>query len=279
MEMATDTEVIDVSAGPLRSCLCTQQQLESPRFQQWAERLGEAPGQLHRKIWEYCFITEALHERGLLRPGVEGLGFAVGVEPMASLFCSMGVSVCATDMDLDQAKARGWVGTNEHASGLGAVNSRNLCPADLFLERCRFRTVDMNDIPDDLTGFDFLWSSCAFEHLGSLDHGAAFVHRAMDCLVPGGVAVHTTELNCSSNDATIASGDTVLYRRRDIEAIVARLQAAGHEVDADFTAGSLPADHWVDLPPYKQDVHLKLLLWDHVTTSYALIIRKGGSRG
>jgi hypothetical protein len=273
-------EVIDLSAPPLlRSCMCTQEQLESPRFQYWVKRMMARPDRLHRKIWEHCFIAEALNERDLLRPGISGLGFAVGTEPLAAMFASRGVDVCATDMDTDEAKARGWVDTNEHAAGLDALNTQNLCLPDQFRERCTFRRVDMNDIPDDLTGFDFIWSSCAFEHLGSLGHGAEFVYRSMDCLKPGGIAVHTTEYNCSSNDATIAEGGTVLFRRRDIEEIAARLRAAGHEVDVDFTAGSLPADHWVDMPPYKEDVHLKLLLDGYVISSYGLIIRKGGSPG
>ena len=57
----------------------------------------------------------------------------------------------------------------------------------------RFRAVDMNDIPPDLRGFDFTWSSCALEHLGTLRAGADFVVEQMTCLRPGGVAVHTTE--------------------------------------------------------------------------------------
>ena len=36
-------------------------------------------------------------------------------------------------------------------------------------------------------------------------------------LRPGGIAIHTTEFNVSSNDNTVADGDTVIYRKRDIE--------------------------------------------------------------
>ena len=38
-----------------------------------------------------------------------------------------------------------------------------------------YREVDMRAIPTDLRGFDFAWSSCALEHLGSLGAGMAFV--------------------------------------------------------------------------------------------------------
>jgi len=258
----------------LQSKMCTQEQLELPAFQDWAERLGETRGRLHRKIWEYCFIAEALSERDLLRPGVTGLGFAVGSEPLASLFCSLGVQVLATDMDAELAKQQGWVDTNQHASGLETLNTRDICPSDTFAENCSFRPVDMNAIPDDLRQFDFVWSSCAFEHLGSIDHGLEFVYQAMSCLKPGGVAVHTTEFNCASDDDTVAEGQTVIFRRRDFEALAIRLRADGYEVDLDFSDGTLPADQAVDAPPYGHQVHLKIELGQYVTSSYGLVIRK-----
>ncbi len=212
----------------------------------------------------------------MLQPGRTGLGFAVGTEPLASMFVSMGCTVVASDMDPEEAAARGWVDTNQHAAGIDALNQRGLCPDALFRTNCSFRAVDMNDIPSDLTGFDFVWSSCAFEHLGSIENGIEFVVNAMKCLKPGGIAVHTTEFNASSNEATLTEGGTVLFRRRDFEEIADRLVAAGHEISLDFTAGSLPADHHVDLPPYKQDVHLKLLLAEYVCTSYGIIVKAAG---
>ena len=87
-------------------------------------------------------------------------------------------------------------------------------------------------MPDDLRGFDFTWSSCAFEHLGNLAAGCDFVVEQMRCLAPGGVAVHTTELNVSSDDRTVESGATVLYRRRDIEDLAARLRRLGYRIDS-----------------------------------------------
>ena len=132
----------------------------------------------------------------------------------------------------------------------------------------------MNSIPADLTGFDFAWSSCALEHLGTLAAGMDFVVAQMACLQPGGVAVHTTEYLVSSNDTTVEAGGTVFYRRRDIESLVQRLQRAGHDVDMDYSLGSTPDDVHVDVPPYT-DVHLRTELAGHVTTSLALIVTKG----
>ena len=99
----------------------------------------------------------------------------------------------------------------------------------------------------------------------------------MDCLRPGGVAVHTTEYLVSSEDDTVEAGGTVFYRRRDIEALVERLRRAGHDIDMDYRLGDTPEDLHVDVPPYT-DVHLRTQLAGYVTTSLALVVTKGAGR-
>jgi hypothetical protein len=90
------------------------------------------------------------------------------------------------------------------------------------------------------------------------------------------VAVHTTEFNLSSNDETILSGGTVIFRLRDVEEIVDRLRTAGHTVEPLCLAlGDAHGDKFVDVFPYSGKTHLKLLLAERfVSTSIALIIRK-----
>ena len=174
--------------------------------------------------------------------------------------------------------ASGWTDSEvEWAGGLEHLNTHGLCPDELFARRVRYRPVDMNAIPDDLRGFDFTWSSCALEHLGTLAAGADFVVAPMECLRPGGVAVHTTEYLVGSDDETVEAGGTVFYRRRDIEALVERLRRAGHDIDVDYTLGSTPEDLHVDVAPYT-DVHLRTRLGGYVTTSLALVITKGSGR-
>jgi hypothetical protein len=231
---------------------------------------------VHRKMWEWLFICEALSERDMLRAGRSGLGFGVGREPLVSLFAAQGCRVVATDLGADEARAAGWTRSGEeYSGGLSGLNEHGLCPPDAFARLVQFRPVDMTEVPGDLEGFDFSWSSCAFEHLGSLEAGLDFVERQMDCLVPGGVALHTTEFNVSSNTATVSSGGTVLYRRRDIEELVNRLEARGFAVSCDFTEGDTPQDRHVDVPPLS-DVHLRTALGEFVTTSLALVIERPG---
>lgn len=259
----------------LRCQACTQSQLESPAFRYWASQLGEMPGMLHRKLWEWCFITQALYERGMLMQGCRGLGFAVGNEPLTGLFAKLGCSIVATDVGEEIARREGWVDTHQHASGPAQLNQRGLCPTEEFDKRAKFQEVDMRAIPRALGGFDFLWSSCALEHLGSLQAGADYVLAAMDCLRDGGVAVHTTELNCDSDVDTIAVGGSVVYRKRDLLVLAEALQKQGHRVEPfDFDLGATDADRHVEEPPYLGTPQLKLRLGPYASTSFGLIIQK-----
>jgi hypothetical protein len=257
---------------------CTRRQIESPNFLYWASRMGLKPGDLHRKSWEWCFIVQALNERGVFATGRRGLGFAVGEEPLTSLFAGMGCEILATDLDIAQASRGGWVDGKQHASGVNQLNARGFCSPELFAANVRFRSVDMRKIPADLEKFDFLWSSCALEHLGSLGNGIDFLLRAMECLRPGGVAVHTTELNVESDSRTLEAGRDVIYRKRDLLHLAGEMAARGHRVEPfDFDVGDTDADRYVDDPPYTGKIHLKLRIGGFASTSYGLIITRGVS--
>jgi hypothetical protein len=266
----------------LRSSLCTQAALESSAFVAWARRFDpsligpDGTPKMHRKLWEWCFVAEALRERGMLRPGQRGLGFAVGREALPAVFAGFGCEVLATDMPADLPAAGGWADTGQHATTPEGLYRPYAYDPEVFGSRVRYRPVDMNHLPADLRGFDFCWSACSFEHLGSLELGLRFVERAMDCLKSGGVAVHTTEFNLSSDTYTVAEGRDVIYRRRDIDGLVSRLRAAGHAVKVDYDPGSGPLDHQIDAPPYRPEPHLKLLLYGYVATSFGLIVVKDG---
>ncbi|MCP3912284.1 MAG: class I SAM-dependent methyltransferase [Actinomycetia bacterium] len=229
-------------------------------------------------MWEWLFIIEALHERDMLRPGRRGLGFGVGQDPMTALFAGLGCEITATDMDPDAADQAGWVETGQHASTLEHLNGHGLCEPDEFAERVDFRTVDMNHIPADLDGYDFTWSACAFEHLGSITRGQELIFEQMRCLRRGGVGVHTTEFNVSSNRRTIATGGTVVFRRRDIDWMADHLRSRGHSLTLDYDPGSSEADNHVDTPPFS-NTHLKILIGEHVATSMALVVEKGRAVG
>jgi REP element-mobilizing transposase RayT len=269
----------------LKSRMCSLDELRS--FEPWVERLRSAIPRfgimrpdgsvfVHRKTWEWGYIAQALAERGMLGLGKRGLGFAVGREPVPALFASMGCQVLATDLGEAEAEKAGWVKTAQHADSLATLEYPGLCaPAD-FRQRVTFRPLDMRALPDDLTGsFDFTWSACSLEHLGSIDQGIKFILDAMRLLRRGGVAIHTTEFNVTSllyETDTLSEGGTVLFRREDIERAASLLRRDGHRVELDWTYGATTEDRYVDVPPYRHDPHLKLRVESFVTTSIGLII-------
>ena len=127
--------------------------------------------------------------------------------------------------------------------------------------------------------FDFVWSSCSLEHLGSLEAGARFVLDSLSLLKRGGIAVHTTEFNCSSNERTVEVGGCVIYRRRDLEELACRVRRVGCWMEAwDFDPGDSEADVIFDYPPYYTHGrhHTKLLIDDYVVTSAVMIIHSPG---
>ena len=258
------------------SQLCTENQLMEPLHVELCRQLDENSSLLHRKIWEFTWIGAVLRKSGLLRKGSKGLGFGVGRESLPVFFARHGVKVLATDAPAAVIEGHGWENTGQHASSLEPLRRPNLLDNKEFDRLVSFRPADMNNISNDLTGFDFCWSACCFEHLGSIEHGLTFVEQSLKTLRPGGLAIHTTEFNLSSNEATFEHPTLSLFRKRDIEALYERLISAGHKPwPLNFHPGTGPADAYVDLPPYGMP-HLKLEAASYVTTSIGLVVEKGG---
>ena len=266
-----------VAGAPLvfaHSTICRQDHMEDPVFRYWMARLHEPPWH-HRKQWEFGFICQTLFERGQLQAGQRGLGFGVGEEPLSALFASYGCEVTGTDQSFDEAVATGWTATDQHAAGKAALSKPWICDPAEFDRLVSFQSADMNAIPDTLRGFDFCWSACALEHLGSIRHGLEFIEASLETLKPGGFAIHTTEFNISSNEDTVDDAGTVLFRRRDLEGLARDLNAKGHRVSAfDWNVGDRPMDRFIDVPPYRPNPHLRLLLEGYAVTSVGVIVQK-----
>lgn len=264
----------------------TQLDMESDWVAHWLAELG-VPLVFHRKLWELAYLLQALHEHGCLAPGARGLGFGVGEEPVPSYLAARGVAVTITDLDPAAAQASGWADTNQHAASHDQAYREHLVDRAAFDRLVGFRVADMNAIPADLSGYDFCWSICALEHLGSIERGLAFIENAMATVRPGGVAVHTTEFNIDPRGRTIDNWPTVLFKREHFLMLADRLRAAGHDVaPMDFDIGDKPMDRFIDLPPWSHDMpdewqawhgqgaHLKVAFDGFASTCFGLVIRK-----
>jgi len=206
---------------------------------------------------------------------MKGLGFAVGTEPLSSIFARYGVDVLASDL----ADGNMWAETAQHAASRDALFVPRLIGRSEFEARVSFQPVDMADLsglPSDT--YDFLWSSCSLEHVGSMSDGLDFVVNAMRLLKPGGVATHTTEFNVASNDETLTDRHMCVYRKRDFEELDYRLRRIRCGMEPmDMTVGTHPHDLNYDTMPYFQSggIHIKLDLLGHIATSCLIIVHKG----
>jgi hypothetical protein len=269
----------------LSSCICQFKHVNEPWFKRWSSSIGlpdhphgeVPPG--YRKYWEWAGILEVLQQHGKLQRGMKGIGFAVGTEPLTCILASHGVTVLASDLGAGE-QLQEWASTNQHAATLDAIYRPNLIGRPQFDELVSFKPVNMADLEAlPSAEYDFAWSSCAFEHIGNLEDGLSFVISAMRLLKPGGVAVHTTEINLSSNDDTLFDNHMCIYRKRDIEQLDRRLRLIRCGIEAmNWDAGAHEHDLNYDSPPYFQSgrPHVKLELGGFITTSCMIVVRKGG---
>lgn len=232
-----------------------------------------------RKIWEYAAIFHAIRERVYTkgRPS-RGIGFGVGREPLPALFALCGVHTLATDQVITAPNARAhWGDTGQLSQCREDLRHKHVCTDWAFDDSVTFANVNMKDIPHGYDGqFDFTWSAGSLEHLGDMAAGEAFIRRSVECLRPGGYAVHTTELNLELNGNVCESGDTCFYRRADLEAIAERLRADGHTVEPfDFRRGTEPFDTYIEYEPYNHPVDaFALEACGVITTSVIIIIQR-----
>jgi SAM-dependent methyltransferase len=257
-----------------KSELCKAKDWKTDWFKRWCQEMND-PIRFHRKQWEFVYVMQALWERGCIKKGKKGLVFAVGTEPGPTVFANYGCSIVATDIFPEEGEKKGWTTGDQLCFGIESLNKRGLCDDETLRRHVTYRPVDMNNIPADLKGFDFNWSSCSFEHLGTIEKGLNFLKNQLKTLKPGGWAVHTTEFNISSNDVTLDNADTVIFRMKDLEKLAEELRSKGHYVEElDYSLGGLPEDFDVDVHPFHEKGHLKLQLNEFVVTSIGLIIQK-----
>jgi SAM-dependent methyltransferase len=254
--------------------LCTSEQMAGPEYQNLCTRLGLGYDVPHRKFWEFAYILAVLQGKGLLAPGRRGIGFGTGREPLPAVFAAAGVTVTATDAPADLNFSDAWAQSAQWTEGLEDLFHPNLVTRDVFFDKVQYRPADMNNIPADLNGYDFCWSACCLEHLGSIRHGLDFIRNSLNTLRPGGVAVHTTEFNLQSEQDTMETPALSLFRKGDIELVLHELIADGHHVEPlNLWPGTSPVDEHIDLPPFSLP-HLKLELEGYLTTSIGLIVTK-----
>jgi cyclopropane fatty-acyl-phospholipid synthase-like methyltransferase len=268
------------TAHSLKSKVCTQADMESDWALFWLDAM-KLPRAYHRKLWEFAYIAQALWAEGKLVPGSAGLGFGCGREPLPSLFAKYGCTVLGTDLSEGHEQSVAWVKTNQHSSEVEALRWRNICPDEDLLKNISFRPADMNNIDPDLSGsFDFCWSACSLEHLGSVSKGLQFIRNSLKTLRSGGVAVHTTEFTFDSETAHQV-WPTVPYTKDHLVEFADGLRREGFKVaELDLASGAGLLDGFADFGgkefysrQMRAELHLKAVHDGFAFTSVGLIVR------
>ena len=253
---------------------------ESEWYKKWSKHLKQEGGlsenqPIHNKAWQNAIILEAIYKSKLLKKGSTALGFGVGIERVPSVLASFDIKVTATDQSFDSGKSAGW-DNGQLAHDTNDLNSFGICKPDLFKRNLVYKNSDMNKIGTQFNNkFDIVWSNCALGHLGSIENGLRFIENSLKCLKPGGIAVHTTEINVTSNGKTLDSGGTVIFREKDIAKLFFKLRSKGYDCKPlvlDF--GNSQQDYDLGFYPYKESTLLKINVAGHLLSQVVLVIKK-----
>jgi hypothetical protein len=265
----------------------TQHDIEQDWTAYWCKELRIARI-FHRKVWELAYVLQAMWENDCIKLGKRGLGFGCGVEALPSYLASKGVDITVTDLPPEHSNMLGWSNTNQYTVSLEHAYHPNLVDRASFEKHVSLEFVDMNKIPETLRDYDFCWSICALEHVGSIEKGLNFIENSLNPLRSGGFSIHTTEFNYSNDEQTIDNWNTVLFQRKHFREIHDRLTAKGHHVmPLDFTLGSKVLDQFIDVPPFAHDMtphnrdhwgqdnlHLHVSVDGFPATCFGMIIQK-----
>lgn len=242
----------------IKSNLCCEQYFFSSDYHFFCNNIKYEPI-IHRKIWEYFIIAEKIknYYKNKLK-NKKGLGFAVGNEPLVPYFISKKTYITGTDICEKHKNYHIWKSTNQNID-IGFDKFTDPKSNKYFLDKNQFdkffkkEYVDMNKLPKNIgnNDFDFLWSSCALEHLGSIEKSFKFIISSLKYLKKGGIAVHTTEYNYDSDQNTLISEDCILFLRNHFKILGKKLKKYGHKLlTMNFFRENSEINDYVDVYPY-----------------------------
>jgi hypothetical protein len=274
----------------MNSNLCNYEDFLTKDYEEFCNLIGEQK-KIHRKQWEFYVIYKKLLEYLGDFNYKKGLGFAVGQEVIVPLFLNLNADITATDLNTNDSDALAWINSNEHISnGFDKYVDSGYIKKDI-LNKCNFDFINMNNIPSKylMNEYNFIWSSCALEHLGSLQNGLNYIINSLKCLKKGGIAVHTTEYNFKSNDNTLQTSGCVSYRKKDIEWLICEIEKLGYYIEPiNFNRNDNIVNNYIDPFPYigstsaiffdvnNYDIlksHINLNIEGHCSTSIYIVIQ------
>jgi SAM-dependent methyltransferase len=152
------------------------------------DELRETP-RFHRKQWEFALVFRALQRLGLLERSHEGLVLGGGRERLLYAVAPRVRRLLVTDLyapDTTWSEAR----TDDPDRYV-----REGAPFAADLGALEVRRMDMRELALPDAAFDFAYSCCAIEHIGTEADFAFHLCEVARVLRPGGAYVFTTEFH------------------------------------------------------------------------------------
>jgi FkbM family methyltransferase len=250
----------------------SEERFKQDNFFKWMNLLKEPP-KLHSKQFQQYAIMEAANSieptGGRRRLAI---GFGVGKEPIPAALVKIGYSVTATDF-LDGEISDQWQRTGQLVASPDELNERKIISPKDFSEYLQFRNMDMNQIPTDLQGkFDFVWSSCALGHIGGYEQGLDFIRNSLLLLKPGGIALHSTELDVSKLKGRYESSTLNFYKLEDLNAIIQKASMNGFSVSsiAPVRKKRGASEKFVVREPWAEKPHMRIEIYGREILSVVL---------
>jgi SAM-dependent methyltransferase len=147
------------------------------------------PSRLHRKQWEFAMIFLVLRRLGMVRPDRVGLSLGGGTERLLYSLAHLIKHMTVTDL-YDPDTVWDCARTNDPNEFVHVMR-----PFDVDDSKYHAVRMDMRSLDCDDRSFDFCYSSCSIEHIGSDADFLRHFDEVSRVLKDGGIYVFTTEIS------------------------------------------------------------------------------------
>ena len=171
------------------SKLCDATDWFDPEFERIIRAELEEEPRFHRKQWEFVQIFRTLQALGFLNAKSRGLSMGGGEERLLYAVARHVGHLTVTDL-YESSSAWDGARTDNPDRSLKAAAPFAIDPSRLTARRMDMRALEFED-----ASFDFCYSSCAIEHIGTYDDFLEHLQQVRRVLKDDGVYVLTTEFH------------------------------------------------------------------------------------
>ncbi len=238
--------------------------------------LHEFP-RFHRKQWEFATVFHVLKSLGLLEPTNSALSMGGGKERLSYAVASRIKHLFITDL-YDAQTMWDCARTEDPERFIKSDMPFPVDPSRLSALRMDMRKLEFPD-----ASFDFCYSSCAIEHIGSDKDFQSHLKEVNRVLKEGGIYVFTTELHYGPE--LIVAPNNYIFSASYLNYLFSQSPLLPEsEFDANLTPHrtNYPVPVTLDisiLGSYLSDSypHLQLLAGKHPFSSALFVLRKSAS--